>query len=187
MNGVQVAQAAGVGDAPTVSSIVETGDFNGDGKSDLLWQDTSGNVAMWFMNGVQVAQSSTARPVSRLTRARTSSINSSSLFHLHPIKVRRRLNPNNRTTFTYVGGRVEMVRLPEFAIDAAEQRRFPVASYISGRPVAGSYPPKARVSRRVLRRSLPNLRLSSARWPDCSGRAPPALDPPPDRRAAFRF
>jgi len=30
-----------------------------------------------------------ARPVSRLTRARTSSINSSSLFHLHPVKVRR--------------------------------------------------------------------------------------------------
>src|SRR4029077_17785764 len=32
---------------------------------------------------------STVRPVSRVTRARTSSINSSSLFHLHPVKVRR--------------------------------------------------------------------------------------------------
>jgi hypothetical protein len=40
-----------------VWSIVETGDFNGDGKSDILWQDTSGNVAMWFMNGTQVTQS----------------------------------------------------------------------------------------------------------------------------------
>jgi hypothetical protein len=59
-----------------------------------------------------------ARPVSRLTRARTSSINSSSLFHLHPIKVRRRLNPNNWTTF--MSAVVETVRLPEFAIDAAE-------------------------------------------------------------------
>ena len=56
MNGAQ-ASGAGVGSAPTSWSIVETGDFNGDGKSDILWQDTSGNVAMWFMNGVQVAQS----------------------------------------------------------------------------------------------------------------------------------
>jgi len=36
---------------PTNWSIVETGDFNGDGKSDILWRDTSGNTAMWFMNG----------------------------------------------------------------------------------------------------------------------------------------
>jgi hypothetical protein len=40
-----------------VWSIAETGDFNGDGQSDLLWHDTSGNVAIWFMNGVQVTQS----------------------------------------------------------------------------------------------------------------------------------
>src|SRR5258708_4995885 len=58
--------------------------------------------------------------------------------------------------------------------------------HLSGRPVAGSYPPKALVSRRVLRRSLPNLRLSSARWPDCSGREPPPPDPPPDRPARCR-
>ena len=31
--------------------IVETGDFNGDGMSDILWRDTSGNTAIWFMNG----------------------------------------------------------------------------------------------------------------------------------------
>jgi hypothetical protein len=42
---------------PNVWTIVETGDFDGDGKSDILWQDTSGNVAMWFMNGAQVRQS----------------------------------------------------------------------------------------------------------------------------------
>jgi hypothetical protein len=34
-------------------SIVATGDFNGDGRSDILWQDTSGNVGLWFMNGAQ--------------------------------------------------------------------------------------------------------------------------------------
>jgi hypothetical protein len=30
-------------------------DFNGDGKSDILWRDTSGNVAMWLMNGGAVS------------------------------------------------------------------------------------------------------------------------------------
>ncbi len=57
MNGAQVTQAASVGSAPTSWSIVETGDFDGDGKSDILWHDTSGNVAIWFMNGAQVKQS----------------------------------------------------------------------------------------------------------------------------------
>jgi len=42
---------------PSNWSIAETGDFNSDGKSDILWRDTSGNVAIWFMNGVQVARS----------------------------------------------------------------------------------------------------------------------------------
>jgi hypothetical protein len=32
-----------------------THDFNGDGKSDLLLYDTSGNLAMWLMNGAQVS------------------------------------------------------------------------------------------------------------------------------------
>jgi len=36
-------------------SIVQTGDYNGDGKSDILWMDGSGNVAVWFMNGATIA------------------------------------------------------------------------------------------------------------------------------------
>jgi hypothetical protein len=32
-------------------SITNTHDFNADTKSDVLWRDTSGNVAMWLMNG----------------------------------------------------------------------------------------------------------------------------------------
>ena len=32
-------------------------DFNGDGKSDILWRDGNGNLAMWLMSGAQVAQS----------------------------------------------------------------------------------------------------------------------------------
>jgi hypothetical protein len=39
---------------PTTWSIAQTGDYNADGKSDLLWRDTSGNTAVWFMNGTAV-------------------------------------------------------------------------------------------------------------------------------------
>jgi hypothetical protein len=38
-------------------SLVGQRDFDGDGKTDLLWRDTSGNTAIWFMNGVTVGQS----------------------------------------------------------------------------------------------------------------------------------
>ena len=31
------------------------GDFNGDGKADILWRHTSGAVAIWFMNGSHIA------------------------------------------------------------------------------------------------------------------------------------
>jgi FG-GAP-like repeat len=34
-----------------------THDFNGDGVSDILWSDPSGDVALWLMNGGQVLQS----------------------------------------------------------------------------------------------------------------------------------
>jgi hypothetical protein len=32
-------------------------DYNGDGEADLLWRDTTGNVAMWLMNGSTVISS----------------------------------------------------------------------------------------------------------------------------------
>ena len=32
-------------------SIVGQRDFNGDGKADFLWRDTTGDVAIWLMNG----------------------------------------------------------------------------------------------------------------------------------------
>jgi hypothetical protein len=38
--------AGSLGKVPTTWSIVQTGDYNGDGMSDLLWHDTSGNTAM---------------------------------------------------------------------------------------------------------------------------------------------
>ena len=32
-----------------------TGDFNGDGKSDIVWRDDSGNTSIWLMNGAAVS------------------------------------------------------------------------------------------------------------------------------------
>jgi hypothetical protein len=36
---------------------INTRDFNGTGMSDILWRDTSGNNAIWLMNGASVASS----------------------------------------------------------------------------------------------------------------------------------
>ena len=38
----------------SVKSVTVAHDFNGDGKSDIAWLDTSGNVAIWLMNGTQI-------------------------------------------------------------------------------------------------------------------------------------
>jgi hypothetical protein len=44
-----------IGNVPMTWSVAETGDFDGDRKSDILWRDTSGNTAIWFMNGTTVS------------------------------------------------------------------------------------------------------------------------------------
>jgi hypothetical protein len=44
----------------TIFQIAGSGDFNDDGNSDVLWRDTSGNVAIWFMNGTTVPNPNTA-------------------------------------------------------------------------------------------------------------------------------
>jgi len=48
---------ATVGVVPISSgwTIVDTGDYNGDGMSDILWTDTSGDLAIWFMNGATIS------------------------------------------------------------------------------------------------------------------------------------
>jgi FG-GAP-like repeat len=37
---------------------VGTGDFNGDGMSDILWRNTNGDVGIWLMNGTQILSAS---------------------------------------------------------------------------------------------------------------------------------
>jgi ELWxxDGT repeat protein len=57
MNGTSITSGAdltsgGVAVRPDASwSVAGTGDFNGDGNADILWRDTSGEVAIWTMNG----------------------------------------------------------------------------------------------------------------------------------------
>ena len=33
---------------------IGTGDFNGDGKADILWQNTDGTPAVWLMDGTSL-------------------------------------------------------------------------------------------------------------------------------------
>ena len=42
--------------------IVGSGDFNGDGKPDLVWQHTNGSLAAWFMDGVNLTAGSLFNP-----------------------------------------------------------------------------------------------------------------------------
>jgi hypothetical protein len=57
MNGTTVLNpgaATWVGYVATNWKVIGTGDFNGDGKSDILWVDQNGDYAIWEMNGTQV-------------------------------------------------------------------------------------------------------------------------------------
>jgi serralysin len=44
--------------------IAGTRDFNGDGKSDILWRNDSGTVATWDMNDNQILSSHTFSTIS---------------------------------------------------------------------------------------------------------------------------
>jgi hypothetical protein len=52
MNGTSYSSGVSLGVVPTQWQIVGTGDFNGNGKTDILWQNTAtGERAIWLMNG----------------------------------------------------------------------------------------------------------------------------------------
>jgi len=52
---VQSTVSIGAVPIATTWTIAETADFNGDGNSDILWIDGSGDLAIWFMNGGAVS------------------------------------------------------------------------------------------------------------------------------------
>jgi nucleoside phosphorylase len=60
MNGTTIVQAYDFDNIPIAANwtIVGTGDFNGDGYSDILWRNANGDVAIWLMNGFTVSQGS---------------------------------------------------------------------------------------------------------------------------------
>jgi hypothetical protein len=54
LSACSVLQAGAVGNVPSIWTVLGTGDFNGDGKADILWRDSNGNVAIWIMNSLQI-------------------------------------------------------------------------------------------------------------------------------------
>ena len=51
----QVTSSSGLGTVTSNFVVQGVGDFNGDGKIDILWRDTnSGTLSIWFTNGTQV-------------------------------------------------------------------------------------------------------------------------------------
>jgi hypothetical protein len=56
MNGLQIKAEGAVAHAPVTNDwhIQGIGDFNGDGKSDLLWRNDNGQVYGWEMDGLQI-------------------------------------------------------------------------------------------------------------------------------------
>jgi hypothetical protein len=60
MNGASIAQMVTSGTHSTAWAIVGVADFDGDGKADLLWRNTSnGQNGLWYMNGGQQSGSLT--------------------------------------------------------------------------------------------------------------------------------
>jgi hypothetical protein len=55
MNGTNLTAAATIGPNPGPSwHVIGSGDFNGDLKSDILWQNDNGQAAVWLMNGTSL-------------------------------------------------------------------------------------------------------------------------------------
>jgi hypothetical protein len=50
---VKVSSASDLGFVPTSWNVAITGDFNGDGTSDIFWRNTNGDTSIWFINGAK--------------------------------------------------------------------------------------------------------------------------------------
>jgi hypothetical protein len=58
MNGTSYSRSISLGVVPTQWQIVGTGDFNGGGKTDIVWQNNAtGERAIWLMNGTSYSRS----------------------------------------------------------------------------------------------------------------------------------
>jgi hypothetical protein len=55
LNGTPVQSTASLGAVPSTWSIVQTGDYDGNGTTDILWEDNGGNLAIWYMSGSTIA------------------------------------------------------------------------------------------------------------------------------------
>jgi len=55
MNGAAFQSAGGIGNPGTGWAVRSLGDFDGDGKADILWRHTDGSLYLARMNGAAVA------------------------------------------------------------------------------------------------------------------------------------
>lgn len=51
MNGTALTSGAGLLEANSGWTVTHTGDYNGDGKADIVYRHNDGRIAMWLMNG----------------------------------------------------------------------------------------------------------------------------------------
>jgi len=74
MNGTNIVAIESPGSVSPDWSVVGVGDFNGDGKANILWRHTSGMVYTWLMNGKRAPLDSAADLIpirqSRITEAK---------------------------------------------------------------------------------------------------------------------
>src|SRR5215831_13113563 len=54
MNGTSIIGAAALPNSGPSWHVIGTGDFNGDGKADIIWQNTDGLPFIWEMNGTSM-------------------------------------------------------------------------------------------------------------------------------------